>query len=126
MFRFRFGDIAQLVEQMTFNHWVQGSSPCVPTKNSNAACRRFNFCRTRGLFVRSAQPISILFLLVGAQLVIQIIEFHCGILFQNVWIFFRNAHYFVWVCGDAAAVNARRQGSEIFLLENIVIKIQVH
>ncbi len=26
-----FGDIAQLVEQMTFNHWVQGSSPCVPT-----------------------------------------------------------------------------------------------
>lgn len=31
-FRFRFGDIAQLVEQMTFNHWVQGSSPCVPTK----------------------------------------------------------------------------------------------
>lgn len=31
-FRFRFGDIAQLVEQMTFNHWVQGSSPCVPTR----------------------------------------------------------------------------------------------
>lgn len=29
---FSFGDIAQLVEQMTFNHWVQGSSPCVPTK----------------------------------------------------------------------------------------------
>ena len=28
-----FGDIAQLVEQMTFNHWVQGSSPCVPTRN---------------------------------------------------------------------------------------------
>ncbi len=34
-FRFRFGDIAQLVEQMTFNHWVQGSSPCVPTKKFN-------------------------------------------------------------------------------------------
>lgn len=32
-FRFRFGNIAQLVEQVTFNHWVQGSSPCVPTKN---------------------------------------------------------------------------------------------
>ncbi len=31
-FRFRSGDIAQLVEQMTFNHWVQGSSPCVPTR----------------------------------------------------------------------------------------------
>ena len=31
-FRSGFGDIAQLVEQMTFNHWVQGSSPCVPTK----------------------------------------------------------------------------------------------
>ena len=35
VFRFSFGDIAQLVEQMTFNHWVQGSSPCVPTKNIN-------------------------------------------------------------------------------------------
>ena len=34
-FQFSFGDIAQLVEQMTFNHWVQGSSPCVPTKNIN-------------------------------------------------------------------------------------------
>ena len=43
-FRFSFGDIAQLVEQMTFNHWVQGSSPCVPTKNSTTACRSFNFC----------------------------------------------------------------------------------
>lgn len=45
-----FGDIAQLVEQMTFNHWVQGSSPCVPTKNSTTACRSFYFCngaRTR-------------------------------------------------------------------------------
>ncbi len=29
----RFGDIAQLVEQMTFNHWVQGSNPCVSTRN---------------------------------------------------------------------------------------------
>lgn len=38
-----FGDIAQLVEQMTFNHWVQGSSPCVPTRNSTTACRSFNF-----------------------------------------------------------------------------------
>ena len=27
-----FGAIAQLVEQMTFNHWVQGSSPCGPTR----------------------------------------------------------------------------------------------
>lgn len=42
-FRFRFGDIAQLVEQMTFNHWVQGSSPCVPTRNSTVASRPFNF-----------------------------------------------------------------------------------
>ena len=31
LFQFSFGNIAQLVEQMTFNHWVQGSSPCVPT-----------------------------------------------------------------------------------------------
>ena len=42
------GDIAQLVEQMTFNHWVQGSSPCVPTRNSTTACRSFNFCKGRG------------------------------------------------------------------------------
>ncbi|MBR2412081.1 MAG: hypothetical protein IKB10_00230, partial [Alphaproteobacteria bacterium] len=31
-----------------FNHWVQGSSPCVPTKNSTTACRSFNFCMGRG------------------------------------------------------------------------------
>ncbi len=28
----RYGGIAQLVEQMTFNHWVQGSSPCASTR----------------------------------------------------------------------------------------------
>ncbi len=38
-----FGDIAQLVEQMTFNHWVQGSSPCVPTRKSAEICG-FLFC----------------------------------------------------------------------------------
>lgn len=32
VFRFSFGDIAQLVEQMTFNHWVKGSNPFVSTK----------------------------------------------------------------------------------------------
>ncbi len=30
------GTIAQLVEQMTFNHWVQGSSPCGPTTNKKS------------------------------------------------------------------------------------------
>ena len=35
------GAIAQLVEQMTFNHWVQGSSPCGPTKENP---------RKRGIF----------------------------------------------------------------------------
>ena len=25
------GSIAQLVEQVTLNHWVQGSNPCAPT-----------------------------------------------------------------------------------------------
>ena len=44
-----FGDIAQLVEQMTFNHWVQGSSPCVPTRNKKtAAWRFFYFCMGHG------------------------------------------------------------------------------
>ncbi len=28
---FRYGGIAQLVEQLTFNQWVQGSSPCAST-----------------------------------------------------------------------------------------------
>ena len=46
------GAIAQLVEQMTFNHWVQGSSPCGPTnKKQNRICG-FYFLRqgrrTRG------------------------------------------------------------------------------
>ena len=33
------GTIAQLVEQMTFNHWVQGSSPCGPTTNKKTPKR---------------------------------------------------------------------------------------
>ena len=41
-----FGDIAQLVEQMTFNHWVQGSSPCVPTRNKTTPSGVFLFLRT--------------------------------------------------------------------------------
>ena len=38
------GNIAQLVEQMTFNHWVQGSSPCVPTINKKRPSGRFFVC----------------------------------------------------------------------------------
>ena len=30
--QFSFGCIAQLVEQLTLNQWVQGSSPCASTK----------------------------------------------------------------------------------------------
>ena len=26
-----YGGVAQLVEQVTLNHWVHGSSPCTPT-----------------------------------------------------------------------------------------------
>ena len=51
MFRFRFGDIAQLVEQMTFNHWVQGSSPCVPTKITRGFPRFFFFYAVAPIFV---------------------------------------------------------------------------
>ena len=29
------GCIAQLVEQLTLNQWVQGSSPCASTRNKN-------------------------------------------------------------------------------------------
>ena len=36
-----FGGIAQLVEQMTFNHWVQGSSPCASTKELDDQIGRF-------------------------------------------------------------------------------------
>ena len=42
------GDIAQLVEQMTFNHWVQGSSPCVPTRIN----RRWRFYFLSALLYR--------------------------------------------------------------------------
>ena len=38
------GGIAQLVEQLTFNQWVQGSSPCASTRNKNALLGVFYFC----------------------------------------------------------------------------------
>ena len=38
------GCIAQLVEQLTLNQWVWGSSPHAPTKNSNRLYADFNFC----------------------------------------------------------------------------------
>ena len=31
------GSIAQLVEQVTLNHWVQGSNPCAPTISKSLA-----------------------------------------------------------------------------------------
>ena len=50
------GDIAQLVEQMTFNHWVQGSSPCVPTKKTRGFPRDFCFYFLVSLESSSAVP----------------------------------------------------------------------
>ncbi len=38
-----FGGIAQLVEQMTFNHWVQSSNLCASTKKLNDHFGRFIF-----------------------------------------------------------------------------------
>ena len=46
--KFRFGGIAQLVEQLTFNQWVQGSSPCASTRNKNHRQVVFLFCGTAG------------------------------------------------------------------------------
>ena len=40
------GCIAQLVEQLTLNQWVQGSSPCASTRNKNARLGVFYFCST--------------------------------------------------------------------------------
>ena len=40
-----YGGVAQLVEQVTLNHWVHGSSPCTPTikKKESTLTGRF-FC----------------------------------------------------------------------------------
>ena len=61
-FRFSFGDIAQLVEQMTFNHWVQGSSPCVPTRNKTTLSGVFLLPARAGIFYRekNSPPLKIL------------------------------------------------------------------
>ena len=56
LFQFSFGNIAQLVEQMTFNHWVQGSSPCVPTTGFESLCSHHNKpADFRGIFVVDAK-----------------------------------------------------------------------
>ena len=39
--------VAQLVEQMTLNHWVEGSSPSEVTKNGS----RLNIFRTGAVFL---------------------------------------------------------------------------
>ena len=36
-FVFIYGGVAQLVEQVTLNHWVQGSNPCAPTMTKRIA-----------------------------------------------------------------------------------------
>ena len=52
------GCIAQLVEQLTLNQWVQGSSPCAPTKEKKPSFKGgflllwqcvmfFNFCNKK-------------------------------------------------------------------------------
>ena len=41
---FSSGCVAQLVEQLTLNQWVQGSSPCASTRNNNRHLWRFYFC----------------------------------------------------------------------------------
>ena len=38
---FSSGCVAQLVEQLTLNQWVQGSSPCASTRNKRSRCGRF-------------------------------------------------------------------------------------
>ncbi len=40
------GCIAQLVEQLTLNQWVQGSSPCASTRNRHAHLDVFYFYGT--------------------------------------------------------------------------------
>ena len=43
----RFGGIAQLVEQMTFNHWVQSSSLCASTRKNKSPFGDFIFFAQR-------------------------------------------------------------------------------
>ena len=38
---FSSGCVAQLVEQLTLNQWVQGSSPCASTRNNGHNSGRF-------------------------------------------------------------------------------------
>ena len=45
-----FGCIAQLVEQLTLNQWVQGSSPCASTRNKKATFWAFYFFCFLGFF----------------------------------------------------------------------------
>ncbi len=59
-----FGDIAQLVEQMTFNHWVQSSSLCVPTKINRCMAvfflNNFTWCdATKILFATYLLPTAV-------------------------------------------------------------------
>ena len=58
MKKFSSGGIAQLVEQMTFNHWVQSSSLCASTKNKkDRESGFFYFCEQQdeNLSQRSCQ-----------------------------------------------------------------------
>lgn len=44
MYRKVSGGIAQLVEQMTFNHWVQSSNLCASTTIETTVWWFFHFC----------------------------------------------------------------------------------
>ena len=46
-----FGGIAQLVEQMTFNHWVQSSNLCASTKNNWLFLQPFLFIFVKYTFI---------------------------------------------------------------------------
>ena len=41
--RSNYGGVAQLVEQVTLNHWVHGSSPCTPTIQKSKIGRKVDF-----------------------------------------------------------------------------------
>jgi hypothetical protein len=57
-FGFVSGDIAQSVEQMTFNHWVKGSNPFVSTKNLTIHTNGLFYCKNPAVLRASSQSVT--------------------------------------------------------------------
>ncbi len=50
--------LAQLVEQLTLNQWVRGSSPRRCTKKANRSCQRHDLFAFLSIFFTDSEPVS--------------------------------------------------------------------